>query len=410
MSTLTFAAAQKLTKAQAFSTMVKPVGSACNLGCDYCYYLGKASLYGGHQPMMSDELLERYISQYIEAVEASVVSFCWHGGEPLIAGIDFFRKAVALQERYRGTKQIENSIQTNGTLVNAEWCQFFHENHFLVGLSLDGPADLHDCYRRDRGGHPTHEHVVRAASLMAQGHVEFNILCTVNARSAGRGREVYRYLRNFTPFLQFLPVLEYTDAEGTIVPPGTEGCRPTPYSVSAEGFGHFMCDVYDEWVHSDVGRIYVQLFDNTLAQWCGVPSSLCALGETCGDNLVVEHNGDVYTCDHFVYPSQRLGNISDTSLGELYRRPERFRFGAAKFSSLPRQCRNCRWLFLCHGGCPKHRFATTGRGDDGLNSLCQGYKLFFAHTESDMRTMRALLEKNLPPALIMKDKANEKMV
>ena len=395
-SVLPFSAAKKLAEPQAFNTLVKPVGSACNLRCDYCYYLGKAELYGGCEPVMDDELLELYIRQYIEAVQVPVVTFCWHGGEPLLAGLDFFRKAVALQEKYRGDKQIENTLQTNGLLVTDEWCRFFHDHHFLVGLSLDGPADLHDAYRRDRGGHPTFSRVLHAAQLMSIGGVDFNILCTVNARSAGRGAEVYRFLRVLTPFLQFLPVVEYSDSAGHIVPPGTEGSSPTPYSTTAPAFGQFLCDVYDEWVHTDVGRIYVQLFDVTLAQWCGQPATLCALGESCGDSLVVEHNGDVYVCDHFVYPSCRLGNLRETPLAELYRQPERFRFGAAKFATLPRLCRRCRWLFLCHGECPKHRF-----GDGGLSSLCKGYKQFYSHTAADMQTMRSLLERQFPPAMIM---------
>lgn len=403
-STIAFSAAQKLTQPRAFTTLVKPVGSACNLGCTYCYYLDKAAIYGGHEPVMDDALLELYIKQYLEAVEVPVVTFCWHGGEPLIAGIDFYRKAMALQEKYRGGKQVENTLQTNGLLVNDEWCDFFHDYHFLVGLSLDGPRDIHDAYRHDKGGRPTFDRVLHAAERMAAHGVDFNILCTVNARSEGRGREVYHFLRRLTPFLQFLPVLEYVDTNGRIVPPGTEGALPTLYSIRAGAFGQFLCDVYDEWVRTDVGRIYVQLFDNTLAQWCGLPSSLCAFNETCGDGMVVEHNGDVYVCDHFVYPQYRLGNISEHPLSELYRDAERFRFGAAKYDHLPGVCRHCRWLFLCHGECPKHRFASTTKGEDGLSSLCKGYKQFFAHTEDDMKVMRNLLDKNRPPALIMNEK------
>lgn len=401
-TTLPFSAAQKLTRPQVFSTMVKPVGSRCNLGCRYCYYLDKAALYGGHEPRMSETLLETYIRQYIESVQAPVVSFCWHGGEPLIAGLPFFCRAIELQEQYRGDKEIENTLQTNGLLVDDEWCTFFREHHFLVGLSLDGPQDIHDAFRRDQGGQSTFTRVLRAADRMATQGVDFNILCTVNARSAGRGVEVYRFLRRLSPFLQFLPVLEYADAQGRIVPPGTEGAVPTPYSITAAGWGEFICSVWDEWVTTDVGRIFVQLFDVTLAQWCGMPSTLCAFSETCGDGLVVEHNGDVYACDHFVYPEYRLGNIADTPLGDLHRKASQFRFGADKYDALPRQCRVCRWLFLCHGECPKHRFATTAKGENGLSSLCKGYKQFFEHTSPAMQAMRSLLERNLPPALIMR--------
>lgn len=401
MSTIAFSAAKKLTQPQVFSTLVKPVGSRCNLGCSYCYYLDKAALYGGHEPQMSEELLETYIRQYIQSVQAPVVTFCWHGGEPLLAGLDFFRRAMELQEQYRGDKEIENTLQTNGLLINADWCTFFRDHHFLVGLSLDGPQDIHDAFRRDQGGHPTYSRVIQAVQLMATTGVDFNILCTVNARSAGRGIEVYRFLRTLTPYLQFLPVLEYADAQGRIVPPGTEGATPTPYSITAAQWGEFICSVWDEWVRTDVGRIFIQLFDVTLAQWCGLPSTLCAFSETCGDGLVVEHNGDVYACDHFVYPEYRLGNIAHDTLSDLHRAAAQFRFGADKYDTLPRLCRACRWLFLCHGECPKHRFATTAKGEPGLSSLCKGYKQFFEHTAPDMQAMRALLERNLPPALIM---------
>ncbi len=402
MKTLSFSSARK--KVGAFSTMVKPVGSTCNFHCAYCYYLDKADIYGGKEPVMNEELLELYIRQYFEAADVPAVSFCWHGGEPLIAGIDFFRKAMALQEKNRGERQVENTLQTNGMLVNEEWCVFFRENRFLVGLSLDGPQDIHDAFRTTKGGRPTFEYAVRAARLMISHGVEFNILCTVNSTSAGRGKEVYRFLKDATPFLQFLPVLEYTDDKGRIVPPGTKGSHPTPYSITAEGFGEFMCDVYDEWVSHDVGRVFVQLFDNTLSQWCGQQSGLCALNETCGDSMVVEHNGDVYCCDHFVYPQYRLGNIRERSLAEMRKTDMMFDFGAMKYSGLPRLCQHCKWQFLCHGECPKHRFATTTKGDSGLNSLCKGYKMFFEHTAEDMKYMRTMLEKGLAPALIMKEK------
>ncbi|MBO4444114.1 MAG: anaerobic sulfatase maturase [Bacteroidaceae bacterium] len=401
-SDIPFSAARKLIRPKNFSTLVKPVGSACNLKCAYCYYLDKANLYADNMPRMSEELLEEYIRQYIQAVDAPVVTFCWHGGEPLLAGLPFFQKAMELQERYKGDKQIENTLQTNGTLVNAEWCTFFRENHFLVGLSLDGPREIHDAFRQDKGGHATFNKVLHAAQMMASLGVEFNILCTVNARSAGHAVEIYRFLRALSPFIQFLPVLEYTDSRGQIVPPGTEGATLMPYSVSAEEWGTFICSVYDEWVRNDVGRIFVQLFDVTLAQWCGMPSTLCAFCETCGDGLVVEHNGDVYSCDHFVYPEYWLGNITETPLSQLWRDKRQFLFGTAKFEQLPRVCKRCRYLFLCHGECPKHRFSlSTERNEKGLNSLCKGYKMFFSHTEADMKTMRHLLEKGLAPALIM---------
>ena len=398
-NTLHFADAQKLTRPTAFTTLIKPVGSLCNLDCDYCYYLGKADLYGGHQPKMSDELLERYISQYIEAVQVPTVTFCWHGGEPLLAGIDFYEKAVALQNRYKGNKQIENSLQTNGLLVNPDWCSFFRENNFLIGLSIDGPKDIHDAYRRDRGGHPTFDRVIRALEMMATSGVEYNTLSTINNRCAGQGRRVYEFMRSVSRYMQFLPVVEHTvptpSGRAAIVPPGTEGSTVAPWSITPKAFGKFMCDVFDQWVVGDVGERFVQLFDITLAQWCGVQPGLCAFCPTCGDGLVVEHNGDVYMCDHFVYPEYRLGNIGTEHLSDMQRKPELFRFGIEKRNSLPTDCRKCDFLFACRGECPKHRFATTRRGEKGLNALCEGYKHFFEYTAPYMQQMRQLLEQGM---------------
>ena len=398
-NTIHFADAQRLTRPTAFTTMIKPVGSLCNLDCDYCYYLGKADLYGGHQPKMSDELLERYISQYIEAVQVPTVTFCWHGGEPLLAGIDFYEKAVALQNRYRGTKQIENSLQTNGLLINPDWCDFFRENNFLIGLSIDGPKDIHDAYRHDRGGHPTFDRVMRGLEMMAISGVEYNTLSTINNRSAGQGKRVYQFMRSVSKYMQFLPVVEHTlptpSGRAAIVPPGTEGAKAAPWSITPKAFGKFMCDIFDEWVIGDVGERFVQLFDITLAQWYGVQPGLCAFCPTCGDGLVVEHNGDVYMCDHFVYPEYRLGNIGTEHLADMQRKPELFRFGLEKRNSLPSDCRRCEYLFACRGECPKHRFATTRRGEKGLNALCEGYKHFFEYTAPYMQQMRHLLEQGL---------------
>ena len=394
--TLHFADAQKLTRPTAFTTMIKPVGSLCNLDCDYCYYLGKADLYGGRQPKMSDELLERYISQYIETVQVPTVTFCWHGGEPLLAGIDFYEKAVALQNKYRGTKQIENSLQTNGLLINPDWCDFFRQNNFLIGLSLDGPKDIHDAYRHDRGGHPTFDRVMHGLEMMAKSGVEYNTLSTINNRCAGQGKRVYQFMRSISKYMQFLPVVEHTlttpSGRAAIVPPGTERAKTAPWSITSKAFGKFMCDVFDEWVINDVGERFVQLFDITLAQWYGVQPSLCAFCPTCGDGLVVEHNGDVYMCDHFVYPEYKLGNIGTEHLSDLQRKPELFRFGIEKRNSLPSDCRKCEYLFACRGECPKHRFSTTRRGEKGLNALCEGYKHFFEYTAPYMQQMRHLLE------------------
>lgn len=389
----------------AFTTMVKPVGATCNLDCSYCYYRDKAEIYSAPQNRMTDEVLEEYVRQYLEAVNLPTVTFCWHGGEPLLAGIDFYRKAVELQQRYAAGRQIENTLQTNGTLVNDEWCDFFRENNFLVGVSLDGPEEVHDAYRRDCGGAPTFGKVMQAVEKMHNRKVEYNILATVNSRSEGRGKEIYRFLRGISNFIQFLPVVEYVRLrEGKrplIVSPDVEGATPAPWSVSARGFGEFMCDVFDEWIKCDVGSRFVQLFDITLANWCGVPPSLCAFCETCGDAPVVEYNGDVYSCDHFVYPEYRLGNILSSTLVEMYTSQEQQAFGRDKREALPMECKRCTYNFLCRGECPKHRFATSKNGDPYMNTLCEGYKRFFRHSDPYMRHMKMLLQKERSPMEVM---------
>lgn len=397
----------KMRRTPAFGTMVKPIGSACNLDCCYCYYRDKGEIYGGAMPRMSDELLETYIKQYIEGVSQNNVTFCWHGGEPLLAGLPFFRKAMELQAKYAGGKVIENTLQTNGLLLNEEWCSLFKDNNFLVGLSLDGPEDIHDAFRRDCGGFPTFSKVMKAAEMMTSCGVEFNILSTVNARSEGRGVEVYKFLSGINPYLQFLPVVEYVKMrEGKrplIVSPDDETAVPAPWSVTAKGYGQFMCDVFDEWVKYDVGSRFVQLFDVTLANWCGVPPSLCAFAEVCGDGLVVEHNGDVYSCDHFVYPEYRLGNIMDSDLVTMFRSSEQQMFGRDKRDALPMECKRCNYYFLCHGECPKHRFEYAKNGEPYMNVLCEGYKMFFRHTDPYMRRMKTLIEKGYPASDIMRE-------
>lgn len=397
--------AVKMKRAPAFGTMVKPIGSACNLDCSYCYYRDKADIYGNAMPRMSEELLETYIKQYIGGASQQNISFCWHGGEPLMAGLPFFRKAMELQKKYAGDKVIENTLQTNGILVNEEWCAFFKENNFLVGLSLDGPEEVHDAFRRDCGGAPTFARVMKAVEMFARTGVEFNILSTVNRCSEGRGAEVYRFLRSLNRYMQFLPVVEYVKERPgkrpLIVSPDEEDAVEAPWSVSAAGYGRFMCDVFDEWVKRDVGNCFVQLFDVTLANWCGVQPSLCAFGEVCGDGMVVEHNGDVFSCDHFVYPEYRLGNIATGNLVDMYRSEEQQAFGRDKREALPMECKRCNYYFLCHGECPKHRFAYARNGEPYMNVLCEGYKMFFRHSDPYMRYMKTLLEKGEPPSLVM---------
>ena len=395
----------KMQRAPAFGTMVKPIGSACNLDCHYCYYRDKSEIYSGNMPRMSEELLETYIRQYIEGASQQNISFCWHGGEPLMAGLPFFEKAMELQRKYAGDKVIENTLQTNGILVTDACCNFFKENNFLIGLSLDGPEDIHDAFRRDCGGAPTFARVMKAVELMKKHGVEFNILATVNARSEERGVEVYRFLTSINPYIQFLPVVEYVrmrpGKRPLIVSPDEEDAVPAPWSVSAKGYGKFMCDVFDEWVKYDVGRNFVQLFDVTLGNWCGVPPSLCAFGEVCGDGLVVEHNGDVYSCDHFVYPEYRLGNIATDELATMYRSSEQQAFGRDKRDALPMECKRCNYYFLCRGECPKHRFEYAKNGEPYMNVLCEGYKMFFRHTDPYMRYMKTLIEKGEPASKVM---------
>ena len=395
----------KMQRAPAFGTMIKPIGSACNLDCHYCYYRDKSEIYSGNMPRMSEELLETYIKQYIEGASQQNISFCWHGGEPLMAGLPFFEKAMELQRKYAGDKVIENTLQTNGILVNEDWCRFFKENNFLIGLSLDGPEDIHDAFRRDCGGAPTFARVMKAVELMKRHGVEFNILATVNARSEERGVEVYKFLTSINPYIQFLPVVEYVrmrpGKRPLIVSPDEEDAVPAPWSVSAKGYGKFMCDVFDEWVKYDVGKNFVQLFDVTLGNWCGVPPSLCAFAEVCGDGLVVEHNGDVYSCDHFVYPEYRLGNIATDELSAMYRSREQQDFGRDKRDALPLECKRCNYYFLCRGECPKHRFEYAKNGEPYMNVLCEGYKMFFRHTDPYMRYMKTLIEKGEPASGVM---------
>lgn len=408
--TLTFGDVLKRHRATAFGAMIKPVGATCNLECTYCYYLDKLLQAPKVRPsdVMSDELLEEFIQQYIQGNQVPVVSFCWHGGEPLLAGLDFFRRAMELQEKYRGEKQIENSLQTNGTLITAEWAQFFAEHHFLVGVSIDGPADIHNANRLNRGGEPTFDRVMRGIELLAMNGAEFNTLSAVSAASEGRGRDIYRFMKSIgSRFMQFLPVVEHTKrVEGwpreVIVSPDTPDAHRAEWSVTAAGYGRFLNDIFDEWVTGDVGTYFVQMFDATLAGWCGVRPGLCAFCETCGDALVVEHNGDVYSCDHFVYPEYRLGNIASDHLRTLFESQEQFRFGLNKRNTLPNECRRCNYLHLCHGECPKHRFTPSRTApDERINALCDGLTAFYKHSEPYMLKMRELITNGQPAALVI---------
>ena len=404
---ITFDEALKGKGPTAFTAMIKPAGSVCNLDCHYCYYLDKASLYNHRQPVMDNDLLENTIKQYIQANDVPQVMFVWHGGEPLIAGLDFYKKAVALQQKYAGDKQIDNVLQTNGILVNDDWCRFFSEHKFLIGISIDGPQSVHDAYRQNKAGEPTFSKVMKAVERMAAHKVEYNTMSVVNHASEGKGVEIYRFLKSIgSTFMRFLPALEHVRISGQtgralIVPPGTEGSRLAEWSVSAEGYGRFLNDIFDEWILSDVGRYFVQMFDVALAQWFGVPPALCAFADTCGDALVIEHNGDTYSCDHFVYPEYRLGNIGDHNLRTLYHNKDQFRFGLNKRNALPSECLNCRYYFACRGECPKHRFERSADGEPNKNALCEGFKLFFKHVDPYMKYMTDLLKEQKPPALVM---------
>ena len=395
--------AARLTGPSAFNIMLKPAGSLCNLACAYCYYLDKAELYGGKEPRMTLEVLEQVTRAYIRANDVPEVQFVWHGGEPLLTGLEFFRKAVEFQRKYADGKKVFNSIQTNGTLLNAHWARFFRENNFLVGLSLDGPQDIHDRYRLDRGDAPTFSRVMAGLKLLREQGVEFNTLSTVNRAGEGRGAEVYQFLKETgSRYMQFLPVVEFVRLRGRkarpqIVEPGTPGATPAFWSVSAPGFGKFVCDVFDTWVRQDVGRYFVQLFDSTLSAWCGRREGVCVFGKTCQGNAVIEHNGDLYACDHFVYPRYRLGNVLQTPIRELMAQPAVADFAYRKWTALPRRCQQCPYLPACHGECPQHRDAQTG-----VNVLCEGYRMFFDHAAPVFDRMRQLLLQGRAPAEVMR--------
>ncbi len=379
--------------------MVKPRGSICNLDCHYCFYLKKEKLYPDGHFRMSDETLEQYTIQYINAQQAPEITFAWQGGEPTLMGLDFYRKAVELQAKHcKPGMHIQNAFQTNGTLLNDEWCEFLHQNDFLIGLSIDGPRHLHDTYRQDKGGRPTFEHVFRAAELLKKHQVEFNTLTCVNAANAEHGLEVYRFLRDEvgSHFMQFIPIVERDNETGF-----QEGSRITNRSVDGPQYGSFLIDIFDEWVRHDVARVYVQLFDVSLAAWVGQRPGLCIFEETCGLGLAMEFNGDVYSCDHYVEPNYLLGNISEQPLDALVASPQQYQFGQHKKSSLPAYCRSCEVRFICNGGCPKDRLLKTPDNEPGLNYLCAGYRSFFNYVDQPMKLMAAFLNTQRPPAEIM---------
>lgn len=393
----------------AFHVMTKPAGPLCNLDCKYCFYLEKENLYDGVvEWRMPPQVLEAYVRQYIESQPGAHVAFAWQGGEPTILGVEFFRQAVKLQQQYAGGKTIENAIQTNGVTLDDEWGEFLAANHFLVGISIDGPRELHDCYRVDKGGKPTFDRVMQGIEILRRHRVDFNTLTTVHRANSCHPLEVYRFLKDAgSRFMQFIPIVERVadkpnaDRLVLIGPKDPDPANVAPWSVEAVQYGNFLCGIFDEWVRKDVGQYFVQAFDVALESWYGVPQSLCVFAPTCGSAMAMEHNGDLYSCDHFVYPRYRLGNILEEPITRLAALPQQHQFGADKQDTLPRYCRECSVRFACNGECPKHRFLSTPEGEPGLNYLCAGYKRFFSHIDPYMRFMAEQVRQRRAPALVM---------
>ena len=388
--------------------MLKPAGAHCNLACKYCYYLEKNKLYPTAQRhLMSDEILEQFTREYIEAQTMSQVLFTWHGGEPLLRSIDFYRKALSLQQKYAGGRRIDNVIQTNGTLLTDEWCEFFAQNHWLVGISIDGPQPDHDHYRLTAAGKPSWKKVMQGIKLLKKHGVEWNAMAVVNAYNANHPLEFYRFFKeNGCQFLQFTPIVErqtrHEDGRTLASLADKDEIPLSEASVAPEQWGYFLCAIFDEWVRKDVGKIFVEIFDCTLANWMGVSPGICAYSKECGHAGVMEHNGDVYSCDHFVFPEYKLGNIRDHSLIDMLYGEQQQEFSRLKHSSLPRQCKECDMEFACHGECPKNRFMKDKYGDSGLNYLCPGYYHYYQHVAPYMDYMKQELMSQRPPSNIMK--------
>ena len=388
--------------------MAKPVGSTCNLDCSYCYYLEKEKLYPNRKKMsMSDELLGKYIEDYINAQPVPEVLFTWHGGETLLAGIPFFRKVLALQKKYGQRRNITNSLQTNGILLNDEWCRFFKDNNFLIGISIDGPEHCHNIYRKNRGGIGTFKQVMRGIELLQKHCVDFNVLAVINDYNAQYPLEVYRFFKEIgAQYMQFSPIVERislsrTDGLQLLPPSKADDATLAQWTVSAKDFGQFYIRIFDEWVRNDVGRYFVQLFDSVLANFIGEMPGVCFFGKTCGHASAMEFNGDLYACDHFVFPEYKLGNIYTSTILEMMFSDKQLRFGTDKRDKLPQQCKECEFLRLCNGECPKNRILTDKFGNEGLNFLCEGYKAFFQHTAPYMAFMANEIHFKRSPANVM---------
>ncbi len=399
---------------QGIHVVAKPAGPICNLDCEYCFYLEKQALFdAGHKYRMSDGVLSAFITNYVSSQRTPAVEFVWQGGEPTVLGVDFFRKAIELQRPFQRQKRITNSLQTNGTPITDEWCSFLEKNNFMVGISLDGPKDVHDRYRRDRKGNGTFDRVMRGLRLLQKYEIEYNVLACIARDTASRPLDTYRFLRDEgVEFIQFTPIVERMPDSCTMQsglrlagPASLDRPEPqrqvTPWTVPPEEYGDFLIAVYEEWVRHDVGKVFVMNFEWALNAWIGNPSPVCIHAERCGRSLVVEHNGDVYACDHCVYPRYKLGNVATDNLSRMVAKSIRSGFGVAKETALPRWCRECEVLAACRGGCPKHRFAATHYGEPGLHYLCAGYRKFFRHIRKYLRVMTTLLENGLPPSYVM---------
>lgn len=387
--------------------MLKPAGAMCNLACEYCYYLEKSHMYNeGPKTLMSDSLLEHFVKQYIESQTTPNVLFLWHGGETMMRPLSFYQKALQLQKKYARGRMIDNAFQTNGTMLTDEWCRFFKENNWLVGVSIDGPKEVHNAYRQNRLGHPSFDQVMRGINLLNKHGVMWNAMAVVNDLNVKHPQEFYRFFKSIgCRYIQFTPIVErlaeHEDGRH-LATPDQKDCRLAQFSITPEDWGNFLCAIFDEWVRNDVGQYFIQIFDATLANWVGVDPGLCTMARSCGHAGVMEFNGDVYSCDHFVFPEYKLGNIRQNTLLEMMYSERQLEFGRMKQGSLPGQCRKCDYLFACNGGCPKDRFAQTVDGEPNLNYLCKGYHQYFKHVAPYMDYMKNELMSQRPPANVMK--------
>ena len=388
--------------------MTKPVGAVCNLACKYCYYLEKTNLYKDNKSkyVMSDSLLEKFIKEYINSQTMPQVLFTWHGGETLMRPLSFYQKVIELQKKYANGRTIDNCIQTNGTLLNDEWCEFFHNNHWLVGVSIDGPQDFHDEYRKNKQGKPSFVKVMQGIKLLKKHQVEWNAMAVVNDYNADYPLEFYHFFKDLEcHYIQFTPIVEriHLNSDGRYLANVLQKEEKlADFSVTPEQWGNFLCTLFDEWVKNDVGKYFIQIFDATLANWMGTQPGVCTMAPTCGHAGVMEFNGDLYACYHFVFPEFKLGNIYEKSLIEMMYGDKQSRFGLQKRDALPAQCKACKYLFACNGECPKNRFLTTEDGEFGLNYLCKGYYQFFDHIAPYMDFMKKELLAERAPANVMK--------